>query len=52
MKENQYFNYLAEELVHQLIPNTCIKNFIKNPAVIGAYAENAVRSFVKGIVNL
>ena len=34
-----------------MIPNTRIKNFIKNPAVIGAYAENAVRSFVKGIVD-
>ena len=51
MKENQYSKYLAEELVYQLIPNTRIKNFIKNPAVIGAYAENAVRSFIKGVVD-
>lgn len=41
----------AEELAHELVPNARIKKFLKNTAVIGAYAENTVIRFVERMVD-
>lgn len=46
-----YMDMYAEELVNELVPNSRIKKFLRNPDVIGAYAESTVIRFVKRMVD-
>ena len=43
--------HYADELISELVPNTRIKRFLTNTAVIGAYAENTVIEFVRRMVD-
>jgi len=51
MSYREYIQLFAEELAHELTPNARIKKFTKNSAVIGAYAESTVNSFVQKMVS-
>ena len=50
MKPKDFLDAVAQQLIQELTPTAHIKTFTSNPAVIGAYAEAAVRSLVARII--
>lgn len=51
MKNKEYYELIAEEIVSDLVSNVRIKNFTKNSDLLGAFAEECVKDLVNNVVS-
>lgn len=50
MDNKEYYDLVVEELIADLTANLRLKNFTKNSALIGSFAEESIRELIKKIV--
>src|SRR5689334_16582136 len=51
MTDEEYLRAFAEELVHDLRPTVRVKQLTENPALLGHYAEAAIRRLIRRVVH-
>lgn len=51
MKNSEYYDLLVEEIIADLTANLRLKQFTKNSALIGAFAEESVNELIHNVVS-